>query len=121
MLTQQVHQCEFCGEGFHSRPQVKNPRACLNRICQQKRQRSNELDWRQRNSTRFDPQYHRICKESRMKQLRDVSKAISHCLITGARFVGKVLSIDLFEAVLFQFLVSLGIRRINKFWPIAIS
>lgn len=115
MLTQQVHQCEFCGGGFQSRPQVKNPRACLNSVCQQKRQRSNELEWRERNSTRFDPQYHRIRKQSRMKLLRDVSKAISHCLITGARFAGKALAVDLFEAVLFQFLVRLGIRRINKF------
>ena len=70
MLTHQMHQCEFCGASFCPRPQVKKPRACGRLGCQKKRQKSNELDWRNRNLTQSDPQYHRLRKLARLKQLK---------------------------------------------------
>ena len=121
MMTQQVHQCEFCGDRFQSRPQVKNPRACPKKLCQQKRQRSNELRWRQRNSAQFDSQYHRIRKQARLRVIKEVAKEISQCLWTGARFMGRAVSEGLLEGDLFRFLTLIGIRKINKLWPKPIS
>lgn len=74
MMTQPVHQCEFCGDKFQARPQVKNPRACSKIICQKKRQKSNELEWKQRNPSEFDSLYHRVCKDARVKQIRETSQ-----------------------------------------------
>lgn len=117
MLTHQVHQCEFCPASFRPRPQVKNPRACERSECQRRRQRSNELSWRQRNSTASDPKYHRLRKQARLGQLRRVSLLIGRCFNTGARFLGESMSLDPVQALFLQFLVSLGIRKINKLWP----
>lgn len=117
MLTQVMHQCEFCRASFYPRPQVKNPRACLRSECQRKRQRSNELEWRKAHSTQSDPQYHRIRKLARLKQLRALSEWIGRCVETGARFLKKSFSFESTHELLLQFLVSLGIRKINKFWP----
>jgi hypothetical protein len=121
MMTQQVHQCEFCGDRFQARPQVKNPRACSKSSCQQKRQRSNELEWRQRNPSEFDSLYHKVCKDAREKQIREIAKDLKRCLETGARFIGKTLSESFLEEGLFQFLTYLGIRKINKFWTMQIT
>ena len=116
MLTHPVHQCEFCGASFCPRPQVKKPRACARLDCQKKRQRSNELDWRDRNSTRSDPHYHRIRKQARLKQLKSASVIFCRCFSTGATLLGEALSVDDFEEIFFQLLMRLGLRRVNKLW-----
>lgn len=114
---QRVHLCDFCSASFHPRAQVKNPRACSQAECQRKRQRSNELAWREKNSSVADPQYHRIRKKARLKLLRQISEGIGRCLDKGATFLGLPILLDCVGEFFFQFLVSLGIRRVNKFWP----
>ncbi len=121
MLMQQVHQCEFCHASFQPRPQVKNPRACNLLECQEKRQRSNEVAWRQKNGTTHDPQYHRLRKASRLKQLKEISLMIGRCVSTGARFLNQSQTFESFQELLFKFLTSLGLRRINKLWVDGIS
>ena len=117
MLTPRVHQCEFCCASFSPRPQVKNPRACGRAECQGKRQRSNELAWRQRNNVVNDPEYHLLCKRARLERLGHVSERMSRCLSTGATFLNEKIPLELMRDLLFQFLRELGIRRVNKFWP----
>jgi hypothetical protein len=121
MLTQRVHQCEFCGASFHPRHQVKNPRACMRAECQKKRQRSNELEWRQNNAAVSDPQYHHICKLARLKRLRQISELLGRCIRTGAAFLNEKFLFESMQEVLLQFLLELGIRKVNKFWPNAFT
>ncbi len=81
------------------------------------RQRSNELTWRQSNSAVIDPQYHRIRKAARLKRLRQILELISRCLRTGATFLNEKIPFEVTQEFLFQFLLELGVRKINKFWP----
>ncbi|OFZ79009.1 MAG: hypothetical protein A2583_14920 [Bdellovibrionales bacterium RIFOXYD1_FULL_53_11] len=78
------------------------------------------MTWRQRNAA-SDPQYHRICKLIRLKRLRQISEIISRCLSTGATFLNKKISSELTQEFLLQFLLDLGIRKVNKFWPEAFA
>jgi hypothetical protein len=117
MLTPRVHQCEFCGASFHPRAQVKNPRACERAECQRRRQRSNELAWRQRNDVVSDPEYHRVCRRARLKRLEQIAVVLSRCLSTGATFLNQKISFESMQGVLLEFILELGIRKINKFWP----
>ena len=117
MLTLQTHQSEFCPASFYPRPQVKNPRACERTECQRKRQRSNELAWRARNETSQDAEYHRICRQGRLKRLQEFAAIMSRCLSTGATFLNESISLGPIQDILLRFLLELGVRKINKFWP----
>ena len=117
MLMQRIHQCEFCSVTFHPRPQVKKPRACGRPDCQRKRQRSNELAWRERNGTLSDPKYHRAQKQVRLKRLQQLAEVFSRCFKTGALFLNETLSSVPIQGLLLEFLLALGVRRINKVWP----
>jgi len=117
MPTQRVHQCEFCTANFFPRPQVKNPRACERSDCQKKRQRSNELAWRARNHALSDPKYHRLRKLARLKLLKQACETLLRYLNTGATIFGQAVMLEEVRLFFFQFLVSLGVRRVNKFWP----
>ena len=102
MMTQRVHQCEFCRASFHPRPQVKNPRACNRQDCQKKRQSSNELEWREKSGTQSDPKYHSIRKEARLKQLRVISLAVTDCFKKGATFLKEQFSGESFQVFFFS-------------------
>ncbi len=117
MLTQRVHQCEYCGARFNPRPQVKNPRACKKSGCQKKRQRSNELACRSRSYGVRDSEYHRICKAARLACILRVIEIIVKCLTVGTRILGETVAVEAFRALLLNFFVRLGVRKINKFWP----
>jgi hypothetical protein len=107
--------CEFCHTQFYPRPQVKCPRACP--ACQLQRQRDNEKDWRNRNPRYSDPSYHRVCRRERIRVLRERACALVKCLKIGGDMTGVALAIDFLTADLVEFVIGLGIRRVNKFWP----
>ncbi len=111
--------CEFCQIEFQPRPQVKNARACASPTCQQRRQRANEKTWRQKNTHLSSKEYHRVRRQQRLQKIRDIAQSIFKCLEVGARFLNQA---SAGEAKLYQFFVdfisSLGLRQINKFWPV---
>ena len=116
MMTQNLHQCEFCPASFQPRAQVKNPRACPKFECQRKCQRSNEVQWRERNGTLSDPHYHNLRRRARLMHLQTIAEVIGRCFRTGATFLNEKVSPEHFQEFLLQFLLDLGIRKINKFW-----
>ena len=109
-----MHQCEFCNAMFRPRPQVKSPKACG--FCQAKRQRQNEKLWREKNLQRYDPLYHRTRKLQRLERLRLKAKEFIECLRVGSQFLGLSFLIGILDSMIEKFLVTLGIRRVNKFW-----
>jgi len=115
-LTPRTCHCEFCNDKFSPRAQVKNPRACNKRSCQNKRQRSNEKQWHSQNPEGADSMYHRVTKLTRIRELRKISQKIAELLITGARFAGYHMESFHFQSFVFEFFKHLGIRKVNKFW-----
>ena len=109
-----MNNCEFCHNDFHSRPQVKRPRACPS--CQKERQRSNEKDWRILNPQYFSALYHKLMREERMRKLKVAAKLLSKCIGVGKEMLGMTLAVDDLGAIFWKLLVELGIRRVNKFW-----
>jgi hypothetical protein len=114
-----MHKCEFCHTEFQPRPQVKRPRACVS--CQDKRQRSNEYDWRMRNPQYSSAEYHELMREKRKKCLKEAAERLVKCIEVGRDFLGVSLRMDGIEIVLAEFLASLGVRRLNKLWDLQIA
>ena len=108
-----VHCCEFCGNQFFARPQVKCPRACNK--CQSLRQRANEKAWHERH-THFDDRYHSTRREQRIKRIKQFVLIIVECLRVGQRLMGVSIQLEVFSVNLASLLSELGVRRINKFW-----
>jgi len=108
--------CAYCHKSFTPRPQVKNPRACSTRDCQKKRQRDNEKAWRINNKGLYGRDYHNSQKQSRIREIRSKSASILRALKIGYDFLGGNLDWVHFEVKVFQFFVSLGLRRLNKLW-----
>jgi hypothetical protein len=109
-----VHKCEFCYTEFKPRPQVKSPRACS--ACQRARQRDNEYNWRKRNPKYSSAQYHELRRNQRNERLKAIALDLSQCIRIGKELTGVKVEMAVLGAALTQFLVGLGIRRINKFW-----
>lgn len=109
-----MDNCQFCHNQYQSRPQVKKPRACTN--CQEYRQRSNEKDWRIRNPKYSCPLYHKLRRQERIRKLKAAAASLLKCLKVGKEMMGMTLAMDVFEMLLEDFLLGLGIRRVNKFW-----
>jgi len=114
-----MHRCEFCDATFQARRQVKRPRACLS--CQPRRQRENEKTWRINNKAQYDNQYHRIQKLRRIKKLGQMSEELHRFMDVGQKFLQTDLKLEHLQEFLFQFLSEIGVRQINKLWPILIA
>jgi len=117
MTIQFRHKCEFCGVSFKPRSQVKKPRACAQPVCQKKRQRSNELACRQKDGPQRDSDYHRVCKAVRLQKLKEISKRVTACIHTGAIYLKEKVLDEFLQDFFLQFLIGVGIRKVNKFWP----
>jgi len=111
-----VHRCEFCPTEYEPRPQVKNPRACPNAKCQQKRQGTNEKAWRERHTHLSGGEYHRVRRKQRRRKLEAIAVLILKCLEVGARFLNQRLDREGLSVFFTEFLSELGIRRANKLW-----
>lgn len=113
-------RCEFCHTEYQPRPQVINPRACGQAICQRDRQRANERAWRVDNRHLSSKEYHRVRREQRGRRVHTVAAAILKCIEVGSMFLGQPVDCGAFSKFLIAFLSELGIRRANKFWQIDI-
>lgn len=107
-----MHRCEFCAVTFQNRPQVKRPRACP--ACQRKRQRANEKAWHSKHKEQFDSQYAKIQKIQRMKRIKEKAIQFKEWIEVGRRFSKQFGALEGLGEFLFQFLVRLGVRRVNK-------
>lgn len=110
-----MHRCDFCNVMFNARPQVKRPRACKD--CQLERQQENERAWHSEHRSGFDAQYHRSQKVDRFKTLKAVADEISKLVDIGKTFLGERVELAGMVTFFYRFLVHIGIRRVNKFWP----
>ncbi len=111
--------CEFCSTLFEPRPQTKNPRACNNNNnqCQRERQRANEREWREKNQSVYDSEYHEIQKDKRAKQIEEAYQLILKCLETGSTFLNQKTNFNEFMKIFYRIFFSLGVKRINKLCP----
>lgn len=107
-----MRNCEFCHTEFYPRPQVKKPRACP--CCQVQRQRSNEKDWRNRNPKYSMAMYHEIMRRKRERKIRAVTEALSDCIKVGREMSGLKFESKELAALLSEFIVGLGVRRLNS-------
>ena len=113
--------CEFCNTEFTPRPQVKNPRACTN--CQKTRQRANEKSWRNTSLGLYDGKYHQVKRECRKVEIQTKVQDLVRCIEVGGTLLGLALTKEIqasFQEFFLKFLINLGIRRANKFWPLKI-
>ena len=111
--------CEFCHTQFSPRPQVKRPRACPS--CQTLRQRDNENCWRKENPRYSSPLYHELRRKERERKLKAAADALSKCIRIGKDMIGLNLEMAELGPVLAEFLITLGVRRVNKFWSSELS
>jgi hypothetical protein len=109
-----MHCCNYCSAIFFPRPQVKQPKACPK--CQAKRQRENEKAWRIKNKDRFGAVYAKTQKELRKERLLEIADVMAEGLLTGLRFKGKSINLKETAESLFQWLLFIGIRRVNKLY-----
>jgi len=108
--------CEFCGISFEPRPQVKNPRACDHPNCQFARQRANEREWHEKHKEAFDASYHRACRRRRGSFLAEAARSLVRALAKGIEILGLRVDLNVFARLLIEYMGSLGVRRVNKFW-----
>lgn len=111
-----MHCCEFCLSEYVVRPQVINPRACQAFECQLKRQRLNERDWRLRHPELRGTRYHSIRRQQRLQRIQMMATILQRCLQIGVDLLGVKIGIDPFLEDFKEFLLNMGVRRINKFW-----
>ena len=109
-------KCEFCNNFYSPIPQVKNPRACKNPKCQEKRQRANVKEWREKHRGLYDGKYHRIQRQKRFNKLKELAKKICECIKVGKEFLNQRFNLDVFKEYFHGFLLELGIRNANKLW-----
>jgi len=108
--------CEFCSLEFCPRPQVKHPRACSAITCQKQRQRSNENNWRDRQTDTGLGTYQAVQREHRKQAISRIIEEILRCLGVGRRLAGLSEFNDSARALLDRIFLRLGIRVVNKFW-----
>lgn len=109
-----MHQCEFCQMTYKPRLQVKNPRACMAKICQNRRQRANERAWRTRKGVMSDPVYHQIRRQQRRKMIEIIVEQFFECISAGHRLLNRRFHETEMKAALQIFFSRLGVRRVNK-------
>ncbi len=113
-----MYRCEFCHCQFASRPQVKRPRACPEPECQRRRQRTNEREWRERHVGYADAKYHSVRREQRHRRIGAILEVLMKCISVGKDLLGMKIITEEFKEFLARFLLQLGVRQINKFWPV---
>jgi len=113
-----MHNCEFCNIQFIPRNQVKKPRACLAKKCQTLRQRDNEKTWKLKHIDQYDKEYFEIQRDKRAKEIKEILESFLVCLKVGLNFMGKNIEFKIFTTIFSDFIFKLGIRKINKFWPL---
>jgi len=106
--------CEFCHTDYVPIPQVKNPRAC--QACQKLRQRSNEKAWKKKHLEFSGGTYDRIRRDQRKTKLLVIARGLAHCIEVGGHLLGTALAMEELTDELAEFVLSLGIKRANKFW-----
>lgn len=111
-----MHLCIYCKCKFNSRPQVKNPKACLKPACQKKRQRDNERLWHENQRHKFDKKYHNKRRKERKSALSGMLDKIVSAIKIGFTFTAQGFDTDLFQVMLGKFLSAMGLRRANKLW-----
>lgn len=113
-----MHQCTYCNCKFNSRPQVKDPKACLSPKCQKQRQRDNERLWHEKRRHKFDKKYHDKKRKARKSALSGMLDKIVGAVKIGFTFNAQGFDTDLFQVMLSQFLLVMGLRRANKLWSV---
>jgi hypothetical protein len=116
-----MHDCEFCLTEYVPRSQVKNPRACP--ACQKERQKENEKSWKQKNLGLYDGRYHRLQREGRKRQILTQINQLVQCIELGCTLLGTAFSEKSpadFKDWLMSAILTLGVRRANKFWGLGI-
>jgi len=106
--------CEFCNSYFSPRPQIKNPRACSKKCCQEARQKANEKDWHERNKGLYDGKYHRIKRSFRKKKLKEIINNMLECLKIGSCLKKIEYNFLALEDILSKLFLDLGIKAANK-------
>jgi len=109
-------KCKFCNRNFEARPQVKHPVACNHLLCQKKRQRENEKEWRQRNPNKFRAKYHNTQRKLRTKFLSEVLNQLTRAISIGMKMLNLKMQESTFFNIFKKFFLQLGATRINKFW-----
>ncbi|MBF0360978.1 MAG: hypothetical protein HQK49_08200 [Oligoflexia bacterium] len=112
-----MHKCKYCNTSYYPRPQVKNPQACNKEECQRARQRDNEKHWREQNKTHYSKDYFEIQKDKRKKTITEKTNEIFNCLEVGKNMLNKNINLNIFREYFEQKFLQLGIRLINKLWP----
>jgi len=113
--------CEFCNSEFSPRPQVKKPRACPN--CQRLRQRANEKAWREKNLGCYDGKYHSAKRDGRKAAIQEKVTDLLRCIEVGGTLLGVPFTKEIrdsFQGIFLKFMFTLGIRIVNKVWPVEI-
>jgi hypothetical protein len=60
-------------------------------------------------------------REKRNQLLKAAAAQLSKCITVGRDFLGMSLKVDDLGPILAEFLLSLGVRRLNKFWDLQSS
>jgi 16S rRNA U516 pseudouridylate synthase RsuA-like enzyme len=100
---------------------VKNPKACKD--CQKARQRANEKAWRNKHLGLYDGKYHQVKRECRKVEIQAKVKDLARCIEVGGTLLGVAITKEIkatFQEIFLKFLIGIGIRRANKFWPLKI-
>lgn len=50
-------------------------------------------------------------------RLGQIAAVLNRCFNTGATFLNEKFSLHSMQDFFLQFLIGLGIRKVNKFWP----
>lgn len=112
-----MHHCTYCNCKINSRPQVKNPKACLHPKCQKERQRDNERLWHEKQRGKFNAEYHKKQRKLRKSAISGMLEKIVKALNNGFLLIGQRFDKDSFKDLFRQFLMGLGLRRANKLCP----
>ena len=110
-----MHICKYCNKTYQARPQVKRPKACPK--CQKKRQKENELDWRNKNKGLYDASYHKNQRLKRIEKLKVLAVELIQAIIAGFTLKGVNINLLMFKKKFTLFFVELGIRNVKKLCP----
>lgn len=106
--------CNYCHVIYSPRPQVKNPRACKDTMCQKGRQADNEREWRGKNQGIYDKKYHEVKRTLRLKEVASTVSTLIESLTIGLRFRGLLLNSN--HHFLIQTFTNLGVHQLNKLY-----
>ena len=110
--------CKYCNTSYSPRAQVKNPKACNKRECQEKRQRENEKNWHEKHNDLYskNKKYHQEKRVYRHERINEIIKLFMKALLAGLTFCNEKIDRSTFDSLIINYFRDLGIRQINKFW-----